>query len=132
MPRVLQRLAAAGDEELGLIAGLNVMRIINEPMVSAIVCGRDKGSQGERNIPSDLSGGTLVVSLMAINGGVSEVEATSGDTHLGGEDFDSRMECFSDEFKRRHKKDISGNALAVSRLRTACEAEPVVAHQRVD
>ena len=65
---------------------------------------------------SDLSGGTLVVSLMVINGGVSEVEATSGDTHLGGEYFDSPMECFSDEFKRKHEKDINRNRLAVDKL----------------
>ena len=110
-------------KDAGLIAGLNVMRIINEPTAAAIAYGLDKGSQGERNILIfDLGGGTFDVSLLTIDDGVFEVKATSGDTHLGGEDFDSRMVTyFINEFKRKYKKDISGNARSVRRLRTACE-----------
>ena len=79
-------------KDAGVIAGLNVMRIINEPTAAAIAYGLDKGSQGERNILIfDLGGGTFDVSLLTIDDGVFEVKATSGDTHLGGEDFDSRM-----------------------------------------
>jgi molecular chaperone DnaK (HSP70) len=78
---------------------------------------------GERNVLIfDLGGGTLDVSILTIDGGVFEVKSTSGDTHLGGEDFDNRMvNHFIQEFKRKYKKDISDNKRAVRRLRTACE-----------
>ena len=70
----------------------------------------------------DLGGGTFDVSLLSIDDGVFEVKSTAGDTHLGGEDFDNRLvNHFIEEFKRKYKKDISGNARAVRRLRTACE-----------
>ena len=108
-------------KEAGLIAGLNVMRIINEP-TAVIVYGHDKGSQCERNILIVDLGWTFDVSLLTIDDGAFDVKATSGDTHLGGEDFDSRMVThFINEFKRKYKNDVSGNARAVSRLRTACE-----------
>ena len=110
-------------KDAGTIAGLNVMRIINEPTAAAIADGLDKKSDGEKNVLIfDLGGGTFDVSLLAIDDGVFEVKATNGDTHLGGEDFDNRMvNHFIAEFKRKYKKDISGNARAVRRLRTACE-----------
>ncbi|KAG9455902.1 hypothetical protein H6P81_000410 [Aristolochia fimbriata] len=112
-------------KDAGAIAGLNVMRIINEPTAAAIAYGLDKkGSRsGERNILIfDLGGGTFDVSLLTIEEGIFEVKATAGDTHLGGEDFDNRLvNHFVQEFKRKHKKDISGNARALRRLRTACE-----------
>ncbi|XP_068652765.1 heat shock 70 kDa protein-like [Aristolochia californica] len=112
-------------KDAGAIAGLNVMRMINEPTAAAIAYGLDKkGSRtGERNILIfDLGGGTFDVSLLTIEEGIFEVKATAGDTHLGGEDFDNRLvNHFVQEFKRKHKKDISGNARALRRLRTACE-----------
>ncbi|PKA61893.1 Heat shock cognate 70 kDa protein [Apostasia shenzhenica] len=113
-------------KDAGVIAGLNVMRIINEPTAAAIAYGLDKkagGSVGEKNVLIfDLGGGTFDVSLLTIEEGIFEVKATAGDTHLGGEDFDNRMvNHFVQEFKRKHKKDISGNPRALRRLRTACE-----------
>lgn len=112
-------------KDAGAIAGLNVSRIINEPTAAAIAYGLDKKSQatGEKNILIfDLGGGTFDVSLLTIDEGVFEVKATAGDTHLGGEDFDHRLvNHFIQEFKRKNKKDISGNQRALRRLRTSCE-----------
>ncbi|KAM4796165.1 heat shock 70 kDa protein-like [Rhinophrynus dorsalis] len=110
-------------KDAGVIAGLNVLRIINEPTAAAIAYGLDKGSRGERNVLIfDLGGGTFDVSILSIDDGVFEVKATAGDTHLGGEDFDNRMvNHFVEEFKRKYKKDISQNKRALRRLRTACE-----------
>uniref|UniRef100_A0A0E0HFK2 Uncharacterized protein n=1 Tax=Oryza nivara TaxID=4536 RepID=A0A0E0HFK2_ORYNI len=112
-------------KDAGVIAGLNVMRIINEPTAAAIAYGLDKKatSSGEKNVLIfDLGGGTFDVSLLTIEEGIFEVKATAGDTHLGGEDFDNRMvNHFVQEFKRKNKKDISGNPRALRRLRTACE-----------
>ncbi|PLW53108.1 hypothetical protein PCANC_05783 [Puccinia coronata f. sp. avenae] len=110
-------------KDAGLIAGLNVLRIINEPTAAAIAYGLDKKTTGERNVLIfDLGGGTFDVSLLTIEEGIFEVKATAGDTHLGGEDFDNRLvNHFVAEFKRKNKKDLSSNARAVRRLRTACE-----------
>ncbi|GMG20085.1 unnamed protein product [Ambrosiozyma monospora] len=110
-------------KDAGLIAGLNVMRIINEPTAAAIAYGLDKKEDGERNVLIfDLGGGTFDVSLLSIEDGIFEVKATAGDTHLGGEDFDNRLvNHFINEFKRKNKKDLSGNQRALRRLRTACE-----------
>ncbi|KAL8145256.1 heat shock 70 kDa protein [Apium graveolens] len=112
-------------KDAGVIAGLNVMRIINEPTAAAIAYGLDKKSsnRGEQNVLIfDLGGGTFDVSLLTIEEGIFEVKATAGDTHLGGEDFDNRLvNHFVTEFRRKNKKDISGNARALRRLRTACE-----------
>ncbi|GAT99668.1 heat shock protein 70 putative [Entamoeba histolytica] len=110
-------------KDAGTIAGMNVMRIINEPTAAAIAYGLDKKSSGEKKVLIfDLRGGTFDVSVLAIEEGVFEVKATNGDTHLGGEDFDNRLvKYFIGEFERKYKKDISGNARAVRRLRTACE-----------
>uniref|UniRef100_J3M7V9 Uncharacterized protein n=1 Tax=Oryza brachyantha TaxID=4533 RepID=J3M7V9_ORYBR len=112
-------------KDAGVIAGLNVMRIINEPTAAAIAYGLDKKatSSGEKNVLIfDLGGGTFDVSLLTIEEGIFEVKSTAGDTHLGGEDFDNRMvNHFVQEFKRKNKKDISGNPRALRRLRTACE-----------
>jgi L1 cell adhesion molecule like protein len=110
-------------KDAATIAGLNVMRIINEPTAAAIAYGLDKRGTGERNILIfDLGGGTFDVTLLTIDDGIFEVKATAGDTHLGGEDFDNRMvNHFVQEFKRKHKKDITGNPRALRRLRTACE-----------
>eukprot|EP01098_Paradermamoeba_levis_P004995 TRINITY_DN211_c0_g6_i1.p1 TRINITY_DN211_c0_g6~~TRINITY_DN211_c0_g6_i1.p1 ORF type:complete len:677 (-),score=320.44 TRINITY_DN211_c0_g6_i1:105-2135(-) len=110
-------------KDAGVIAGLDVLRIINEPTAAALAYGLDKKGQGEKNILIyDLGGGTFDVSLLSIDEGFFEVKATGGNTHLGGEDFDNRMvEHFVAEFKRKFKKDVSTNARALRRLRTACE-----------
>jgi L1 cell adhesion molecule like protein len=112
-------------KDAGAIAGLNVLRIINEPTAAAIAYGLDKKgtSTKELNILIfDLGGGTFDVSLLTIDDGIFEVKATAGDTHLGGEDFDNRLVSWClQEFKRKHKKDPSGNNRALRRLRTACE-----------
>jgi len=112
-------------KDSGAIAGLNVLRIINEPTASAIAYGLDKKVQGsgERNVLIfDLGGGTFDVSILTIEDGIFEVKSTAGDTHLGGEDFDNRMvNHFVQEFKRKYKKDLTQNKRALRRLRTACE-----------
>ncbi|POY70934.1 hypothetical protein BMF94_6112 [Rhodotorula taiwanensis] len=110
-------------KDAGTISGLNVLRIINEPTAAAIAYGLDKKSEGEKNVLIfDLGGGTFDVSLLTIEEGIFEVKATAGDTHLGGEDFDNRLVThFCAEFKRKSKKDLTSNARALRRLRTACE-----------
>ncbi|XP_068210696.1 heat shock 70 kDa protein-like [Palaemon carinicauda] len=112
-------------KDAGIIAGLNVLRIINEPTAAAIAYGLDKkaGNGRERNVLIfDLGGGTFDVSILNIDDGVFEVKSTAGDTHLGGEDFDNRLvNHFLQEFQRKYKKDISGNKRSLRRLRTACE-----------
>jgi L1 cell adhesion molecule like protein len=110
-------------KDAGTISGLKVHRIINEPTAAAIAYGLDKATSGEKNILIfDLGGGTFDVTLLTLDEGVFEVKATGGNTHLGGEDFDNRLvSYFVKEFKKKHNKDISGNAKAIRRLRTACE-----------
>lgn len=110
-------------KDAGVIAGLNVLRIINEPTAAALAYGLEKKCKEEKNILIyDLGGGTFDVTLMTIEDGVFEVKATAGDTHLGGEDLDHRlMEHFMNEFKKKHRRDISGNKKSLRRLQTACE-----------
>jgi len=110
-------------KDAGVISGLNILRIINEPTAAAIAYGLDKKGSAEANVLIfDLGGGTFDVSILTIEDGIFEVKSTAGDTHLGGEDFDNRMvDHFVNEFKRKHKKDMSGNKRALRRLRTACE-----------
>ncbi|XP_055624693.1 heat shock protein 70 B2-like [Toxorhynchites rutilus septentrionalis] len=111
-------------KDAGAIAGLNVMRIINEPTAAALAYGLDKNLKGEKKVLIfDLGGGTFDVSILTIDeGSLFEVKATAGDTHLGGEDFDNRLVGYlADEFLRKHKKDIKGNPKALRRLRTAAE-----------
>lgn len=109
-------------KDAGTISGLNILRIINEPTAAAIAYGLDK-REGERNVLIfDLGGGTFDVSLLTIEEGIFEVKATAGNTHLGGEDFDNRLvDYFTEEFKRKCKKDLSKNERSKRRLRTACE-----------
>uniref|UniRef100_A0A0A9XXX1 Heat shock protein SSA1 n=1 Tax=Lygus hesperus TaxID=30085 RepID=A0A0A9XXX1_LYGHE len=109
-------------KDSGTIAGLNVVRIINEPTAAAIAYGLNKA--GEKNIlVFDLGGGTFDVSLLTIDEGFFEVVATNGDTHLGGEDFDNNMmKYFVDGLKRKSNVDITHNQKALARLRKACEA----------
>merc|ERR1712061_179758 len=112
-------------KDAGMISGLNVLRIINEPTAAAIAYGLDKkkGNTQEKNVLIfDLGGGTFDVSILTIEDGIFEVKSTAFDTHLGGEDFDNRLvEHFIKEFQRKHKKDIGQNKRAIRRLRTACE-----------
>ncbi|XP_067932353.1 heat shock protein 70 A1-like [Watersipora subatra] len=111
-------------KDAGVIAGLNVKRIINEPTAAALAYGLDKNLQADKNVLIfDLGGGTFDVSILTIaEGSMFEVRSTAGNTHLGGEDFDNRLvEHFAKEFERKHKKDLRKNARALRRLRTACE-----------
>lgn len=111
-------------KDAGVIAGLNVMRIINEPTAAAIAYGLDNESKtNNKNVLIfDLGGGTFDVSLLEIEDGIFEVKATAGDTHLGGEDFDIRLvQHFITEIKRKHKVDITNNKKACKRLKNACE-----------
>ena len=111
--------------DAGQIAGLKVLRIINEPTAAAVAYGLDKRFEniGEKTVlVFDLGGGTFDISILSLNGGDFQVKSTAGDTHLGGEDFDQRLvEHFIKEFKRKHGQDISTNFRALRRLRTACE-----------
>ena len=110
-------------KDAGAISGLNVLRIINEPTAAAIAYGLDKKGQGEKNIlVFDLGGGTFDVSLLTIDNGVFEVVATSGDTHLGGEDFDQRtMDYLMKLFKKKTDKDVSNDKHAIQKLRREVE-----------
>lgn len=114
----------AATKDAGTIAGLNIVRIINEPTAAAIAYGVDKGTTGEeRNVlVFDLGGGTFDVSLLTISDGVFEVLATNGDTHLGGEDFDQRViEHFLKVVKKKTGKDIRSDQRAIQKLRREVE-----------
>ncbi|ODV94245.1 hypothetical protein PACTADRAFT_51118 [Pachysolen tannophilus NRRL Y-2460] len=109
-------------KDAGTIAGLNVLRIVNEPTAAAIAYGLDKTDKEKQIIVYDLGGGTFDVSLLTIEGGVFEVLATAGDTHLGGQDFDFRVvRHFVKIFKKKHGIDITDNAKAVSKLKREVE-----------
>lgn len=110
-------------KDAGIICGLNVLRIINEPTAAAIAYGIDKHTESEKNvIIYDVGGGTLDVTLLTIDDGIFEVKATSGDTHLGGEDFDRNlMFHFMEEVKKKYKKDVSQSKKAMAKLKSACE-----------
>ena len=110
-------------KDAGAIAGLNVLRIINEPTAAAIAYGLDSQNDDDKKVMIfDLGGGTFDVTVMEISGGLFEVLSTAGDPHLGGEDLDNKLvEHFSNEFKRKYKKDLTTNARSLKRLKTACE-----------
>ena len=115
-------------KDAGVICGLNVLRIINEPTAAAIAYGLDHneksgGNDTERNIIIyDVGGGTLDVTLLSLDEGIFEVKATSGDTHLGGEDFDRNlMFHFMEEFRRKHHKDLKESPKAMAKLKRECE-----------
>ena len=112
-------------KDAGLIAGLNVIRLINEPTAAAIAYGLDNKNElkKEKNVLIfDLGGGTFDISVLTIEDGVFEVKAVGGDNNLGGEDIDNRMvDHFCEEFKRKHNKNLKDSDRAVRRLKTACE-----------
>jgi molecular chaperone DnaK (HSP70) len=109
-------------KDAGTIAGLMIERVINEPTAAAIAYGLDKQDVEENVLVFDLGGGTFDVTLLSIDHGVFEVRATSGNTHLGGEDFDQRlMEYCMSVFKRQSGIDVSGDKRAIQRLRKQCE-----------
>jgi L1 cell adhesion molecule like protein len=110
-------------KDAGMICGLNVLRIINEPTAAAIAYGLDQKCEQEKNIIIyDVGGGTLDVTLLSLDDGIFEVKSTSGDTHLGGEDFDKNvMFHFMEEFKKKHRKDISNSKKAMAKLKRECE-----------
>uniref|UniRef100_K1QG22 Heat shock protein 70 B2 n=1 Tax=Magallana gigas TaxID=29159 RepID=K1QG22_MAGGI len=124
VPAYFNNAQREATKDAGVIAGLNVLRIVNEPTAAALAYGLDKNISGEKNVLIfDLGGGTFDVSILTIDeGSIFEVRSTAGDTHLGGEDFDNRMvNHFVQEFKRKYNKDISKNNRSLRRLRTACE-----------
>ena len=104
--------------EAGRMAGFEVLRILNEPTAAAIAYGLDNKTDKERNIVIyDVGGGTLDVTLLTLDDGIFEVKATSGDTHLGGEDFDANLvQHFADEFKRKNKQDLRDSKKAMALL----------------
>jgi molecular chaperone DnaK len=109
-------------KEAGQIAGLNVLRIINEPTAAALAYGLDKGQKEQTILVFDLGGGTFDVSLLEIGEGVVEVKATSGDTKLGGDDWDQRIvDWLVEKFKSSNSIDLSKNKMAMQRLREAAE-----------
>lgn len=123
--------------DAGAIAGLRVLRIINEPTAAALAYGLNRRHQGERQqqdapgaseassrnvLIYDLGGGTFDVSVLTVDDGLFQVRATGGDAHLGGEDFDNILvNHFASEFERKHRRDLRTNPRALRRLRTACE-----------
>ena len=108
--------------EAGTIAGLNVLRIVNEPTAAALAYGLDKGDQEQTILVFDLGGGTFDVSLLEIGEGVIEVKATSGDNHLGGDDWDQRLvDHLVKTFRGQHGVDLSKDKMALQRLREAAE-----------
>ena len=123
VPAYFNDLQRQATKDAGTIASLNVLRIINEPTAAAIAYGLDRMDEDERKVLIfDLGGGTFDVSILEIEDGHCQVLSTSGDTHLGGEDFVNRMvNHFVQEFERKFKKDMSQNKRSVNRLRTACE-----------
>ncbi len=109
-------------KEAGTIAGLNVLRIVNEPTAAALAYGLDKGDKDQTILVFDLGGGTFDVSLLEIGEGVIEVKATSGDNHLGGDDWDQRIiDWLVDKFKAAHGIDLTKDKMAMQRLREAAE-----------
>ncbi|XP_074272596.1 heat shock 70 kDa protein 18-like [Silene latifolia] len=127
VPAYFNNAQRQATKDAGTIAGLNVLRIINEPTAAALAYGLDEKVQSANSTTKnvlvfDLGGGTFDVSLVTIGNDALEVKAVNGDTHLGGRDLDNRMvKHFIAEFQRKHNKDLNGNPRAISRLRAACE-----------
>ncbi|CAN5707919.1 molecular chaperone DnaK [soil metagenome] len=122
VPAYFEDAQRQATKEAGEIAGLNVLRIINEPTAAALAYGLDKGEKDQTILVFDLGGGTFDVSLLEIGEGIVEVKATSGDNHLGGDDWDQRVVDFLvTQFKNGHGIDLSKDKMAMQRLREAAE-----------
>ncbi|GAB7337982.1 hypothetical protein MBLNU457_4357t1 [Dothideomycetes sp. NU457] len=112
----------AATKDAGTIAGLNVLRVVNEPTAAALAYGLDKTDKERQIIVYDLGGGTFDVSILTVDEGVFEVQATAGDTHLGGEDFDQRvMDYFTKKYNKEHDTDITKNAKTMGKLKREVE-----------
>ncbi|XP_072166243.1 heat shock 70 kDa protein IV-like [Diadema setosum] len=123
VPAYFNNAQRQATKDAGIIAGLKILRIVNEPTAAALAYGLDRNVPGEQRVLIfDLGGGTFDVSILAIDEGIFEVMSTAGDTHLGGEDFDNRLANYlAEEFERKHKKDLRNNPRALQRLRIAAE-----------
>ncbi len=122
MPAYFTEAQRLATKNAGRIAGLDVMRIINEPTAAALAYGLDKGGKMQNVLVFDLGGGTFDVSLLTLNNGVFEVLATNGDTRLGGEDFDRRLVAhFAKQFEKKTGISIKGDLQAVEKLRRVSE-----------
>src|SRR3989440_6220414 len=122
VPAYFEDAQRQATKEAGQIAGLNVVRIVNEPTAAALAYGLDKGEKEQTILVFDLGGGTFDVSLLEIGEGVVEVRATSGDNHLGGDDWDERIvEWLVDKFKSSNGIDLTRDKMAMQRLREAAE-----------
>src|SRR5204863_7438543 len=109
-------------KQAGELAGLNVSRIVNEPTAAALAYGLDKGESDQTILVFDLGGGTFDVSLLEVGEGVVEVKATSGDNHLGGDDWDQRIvDWLVQDFKNNYGVDLSKDKMALQRLRESAE-----------
>lgn len=123
VPAYFNDAARQATKDAGAIAGVNVLRIVNEPTAGAIAYGLESKDWKEKHILIfDCGGGTFDVTVLTVEDGLYEVKATGGSPHLGGEDIDNRLvQHFANEFKRKHKKDLNKNSKAIKRLKTACE-----------
>src|SRR6202008_3676093 len=122
VPAYFEDAQRQATREAGQIAGLNVLRIVNEPTAAALAYGLDKGEKEQTILVFDLGGGTFDVSLLEIGDGVVEVRATSGDNHLGGDDWDQRIvDWLVDKFKASAGIDLTKDKMAMQRLREAAE-----------
>ena len=122
VPAYFEDAQRQATKEAGQIAGLNVLRIVNEPTAAALAYGLDKGEKEQTILVFDLGGGTFDVSLLEIGDGVVEVRATSGDNHLGGDDWDQRVvDHLVEKFKAQHGIDLTKDKMALQRLREAAE-----------
>ena len=123
VPAYFNDIQRQATKDAGIIAGFNVLSILNEPTAAAIAYGlNEKATEARNVVVFDLGGGTFDVVVMTIDNGMFDVKAVGGDTHLGGQDFDNcLMQHFAREFKRKHGKDMSSNTRAMTRLRKACE-----------
>src|SRR5207245_1265519 len=125
--------AKNGDVLAGEIAGLNVLRIINEPTAAALAYGLEKGSADERILVFDLGGGTFDVSVLEIGEGVFEVKSTHGNTQLGGDDWDQRViDWLASEFKNKHGVDLANDRMALQRLKEAAEKAKIELSQTTE
>src|SRR5919201_1638399 len=122
VPAYFEDAQRQATKEAGQIAGLNVLRIVNEPTAAALAYGLDKGEKEQTILVFDLGGGTFDVSLLEIGEGVVEVKATNGDNHLGGDDWDERIiKWLVDKFKSAQGIDLTKDKMAMQRLREAAE-----------